>query len=634
MIHDYRRPLDVAVAAALEAGALLRADLHRPGGPRGEALHAEADTEAEWIIRKALMDAFPAWGYLGEETGAQPRPPGEPHLWIVDPNDGTGQYVKGHRGSAVSIALLCDGVPVLGVIYAFSAPDDRGDLFAWAEGCGPLRRNGAEVRRAAWPSALGPHDVVLLSTGLNRRVEANLRLASPARCRAMPSIAYRLALAAAGDGSIAVSVNAPGGWDYAGGHAILRSVGGEFVDQDGQPVVYSPDGDSDCVFCYGGAPLLVRELAARPWSQVRSAPRQSTEPYDLVSSVRGLLASDPDVLARAQGCLLGQLAGDGLGSLVEFEPEDRIAARYPAGLRAMADGGTWNTLAGQPTDDSELALMLARSIVEASEYNAEAAACAYHYWLRSGPFDIGGTTRQALSAILPADLTRGTAAKASSRAASLESQANGSLMRVSPLAIWGWLMAPRELGALARADSRLTHPNSVCCDASAVFAVAAAHAIRTGASADRVYEFTCRWAGEAGCEPAVRDALRDAATGPPRFGQQQGWVLIALRNAFYQLLHAPTLEEGVARTVAAGGDTDTNAAIAGALLGAVHGRAAVPADWQRMILSCRPLAGLTGVRRPRPRAFWPVDALDVAERLVCLGMSSSTAPGQDSEPGG
>jgi hypothetical protein len=80
--------------------------------------------------------------------------------------------------------------------------------------------------------------------------------------------------------------------------------------------------------------------------------------------------------------------------------------------------------------------------------------------------------------------------------------------------------------------------------------------------------------------------------------------------------------------VQSGGDTDTNAAIAGALLGAVHGRAGIPAGWRNLILTCRPLAGLPTVHRPRPRPFWPVDALELAERLVCLGTRASADPAQ------
>lgn len=620
MADDYRRPLDIAVTAAREAGALLRADLHRPDGPRGEAHHAEADTEAEWLIRNALTDAFPSWGYRGEETGSRPRGAGEPHLWLVDPNDGTSQYLKGLRGSAVSIALLREGIPVLGVVYAFSAPDDRGDMFAWAEGCGPLTRNGVGVRRPPWPETLGRHEVVLLSAALDRRVEANLQLAAPARCSAMPSIAYRLALAAAGDGVVAVSVNAPCGWDYAAGHAILRGAGGAFVDQDGLPVVYSPDGDSHTTRCFGGAPAVVRQLAARSWGDVFGRSRQAGLPYELASPIRGLLSSDAGLLARAQGCLLGQLAGDALGSLVEFLSAADIERRYPHGFRAMADGGTWNTLAGQPTDDSELALVLARSIAEARAYSPEAAARAYYYWFHSAPFDCGATTSRALGAIQAGDLARGTAATTAAGAASPESQANGSLMRISPLAIWGHAAAPEKLAELARADSALTHPHTVCCDAAAAFTLAAAYAIRTGEPADRVHAFALDWAERAGCDARVKQSLRDADASPPAdFSLQQGWVLIAFQNAFYQLLHARTLEDGIVSTVTSGGDTDTNAAIAGALMGAVHGREAIPAGWRRMILTCRPVEGLTGVHRPRPRAFWPVDALELAERLLCLG---------------
>jgi ADP-ribosylglycohydrolase len=106
-------------------------------------------------------------------------------------------------------------------------------------------------------------------------------------------------------------------------------------------------------------------------------------------------------------------------------------------------------------------------------------------------------------------------------------------------------------------------------------------------------------------------------------GETQGYVMIAFQNAFYELLHAPSLEEGVVATVRRGGDTDTNAAIAGALLGAVHGRDAIPAQWRRMILSCRPMPRCA--RRPRPREYWPVDAFELAERLLLAGAAVQVA---------
>ena len=66
--------MDVATRAALEAGELLRRELHRPDGPRGAQAHAPADSEAEALIRQAMEDAFPKHGIVGEELGARDRP--------------------------------------------------------------------------------------------------------------------------------------------------------------------------------------------------------------------------------------------------------------------------------------------------------------------------------------------------------------------------------------------------------------------------------------------------------------------------------------------------------------------------------------------------------------------------------
>jgi ADP-ribosyl-[dinitrogen reductase] hydrolase len=65
---NYQAALDTAIAAAKEAGEILRTEFHRPEGPRGTAHHAEADEVAEEVIRRRLLAAEP-WSYLGEETG-------------------------------------------------------------------------------------------------------------------------------------------------------------------------------------------------------------------------------------------------------------------------------------------------------------------------------------------------------------------------------------------------------------------------------------------------------------------------------------------------------------------------------------------------------------------------------------
>ncbi len=303
---------------------------------------------------------------------------------------------------------------------------------------------------------------------------------------------------------------------------------------------------------------------------------------------------------RAQGCLLGQLAGDALGSLVEFQPHEEIRQRYPEGVRELAAGGTWDTLAGQPTDDSEMALLLARMLVKTGFYDPQAALKEYRYWLDSHPFDCGTTISGALRGIL-----------------NPQSQANGAMMRISPLGIFG---AKHELSHVAEwavQDAALTHPHPLCQQANALFAMGIAHGIASGCTPKDLYEKMQEWAQQMPLEPALQKVLEEAALAPPKdYLRHQGWVLIAFQNALWQMLHAPSLEEAVVDTVMRGGDTDTNAAICGAIMGALYGLDAIPSRWSHQILNCRPQAGDPGVYRPRPECFWPVDALELAEKLL------------------
>ncbi len=303
---------------------------------------------------------------------------------------------------------------------------------------------------------------------------------------------------------------------------------------------------------------------------------------------------------RAQGCLLGQLAGDALGSLVEFQSPDEIRRSYPDGVRDLADGGTWNTIAGQPTDDSEMALLLARMLTERGTYDPDAALRAYQFWLDSDPFDCGMTIATSLHGRPNPD-----------------SQANGAMMRISPLGIFGANHPLEAVGDWARRDAALTHPNPVCLQANSLFTLAIAHAIAFGCEAENLYQNIKQWAADLAVDPALMDAIQGAAEAPPAdYVHQQGWVMIAFQNALYQLLHAPNLEAGVVDTVMRGGDTDTNAAICGVLLGAVCGREAIPAQWLDSLQNCRPEAGHPRVRHPRPECFWPVDVLELAQGLV------------------
>lgn len=584
------------IAAAEAAGAMIAAEFARPGGPRGGGHHADVDDEIEAFLRARLLDRLPA-RWRGEETGVL-RGPGGPWCWLIDPHDGTAAFLAGERGTAVSIALLRDGVPVLGVVHAPLSPDRGSDTVAWAEGLDQVVRNGVPTVAASTPP------VVLVSHAAEQWPLGNARAVAPARFVGMPSIAYRLARAACGDAIAAVSLNGPAGWDYAGGHALLLGAGCVLLDEAGSPVTYTVDGASRTRHCFGGAETVARDLAGRDWN-VRVGERVSTRTVlGFPRPANGLL------LDRAIGCLLGQVAGNSLGSLVEFRSAGDITRQYPKGVRDLADGGTWNTSAGQPTDDSELALALARTLATLPAWSSEAVATAYGRWFASRPFDIGGTTKAALSAAHRAGSDKAGAARA---AANRSSEANGALMRCAPIGLWA--RDAEEAAEAAEADAALSHPHPVCRAASAAFAAAIATAI-AGGDTDAMF----RAAEAAVTQPEGRPvldrlALARAGERPADFVHQMGWVLIAFQNAFRHLADGTALEDALIQTVGEGGDTDTNGAICGALLGAAQGRTAVPVRWAMAILACRPMAELRD-GQPRPAEYWPTDVPLLAEALV------------------
>jgi ADP-ribosylglycohydrolase/fructose-1,6-bisphosphatase/inositol monophosphatase family enzyme len=597
----YAAELALATSLAQQAGRLIREEFHRAGGPRHSGpSHADVDTEAERLILAGLRGTWPDDVVAAEETASSANRRAE-RLWLVDPHDGTRAFIEGHRGSAVSIALVVNGELVLGVVYAPTAPDDAGDLITWAVG-EPLRRNGEAVQRSPLPGTLDGLSIVALNADARgEKLGAALAFTAPARLLSRASIAYRLALVAVGEADAAISTSGPTDWDVAAGHALLLPVGGVLLDARAKPVRYGA-ASTGATDVFGGHPDVAAELAerARRSKRLELPAAKVAKSYPHVSPRHGLHVRDEAVLARAHGALLGQVAGDALGQLVEFQSRSAVAKKYPYGVRDLVDGGSWNTLAGQPTDDSELALMLARSIVVEGRFTPDAAQRAYEAWLESRPFDVGTTTRRGIQGQDTGD-----------------SESNGSAMRISPLAVHLWRSVPDGVASYAVQDAQLTHSSETCIEATAVLAVAIAMAVREGLQPRALFEKVAAWVrGNELFHTMVRALFEGDDVKPVTdFQHNQGWVLIALRNAFHQLLHAPSFEEGVVRTVDQGGDADTNGAIAGALLGAVYGREAVPLRWRRAVLTCRAVSGA----HPRPAPFWADDLLELAERLVALG---------------
>ncbi|KAI9029230.1 hypothetical protein DFJ74DRAFT_478692 [Hyaloraphidium curvatum] len=339
---DYRPALEVCVAAARAAGALLRAEFHRAGGPRGtlssagsHGAKAAADDASEDLIRRALADSAPcgAWTFVGEESGSHGAP--AEHVVVCDPNDGTSHFLKAERGSAVSIGVLRGGQPVLGVVYAFGYPDDAGDLVAWAEGC-PLTRNGKEIEAPklgdiasfdAAPSSSLPRMIALVPRSVDhRRQPVAPFLGLP--YVSLPSVAYRLARLACGDGALCISLHGLSSWDVIAGHALVRAAGGTLMNDRGVEVTYAPDGrfadpsmGASRSFFAGPRAAVARLLQDRSpqfaelLDFIRSRKEVPRDPaLRLIPAVpKSLRCPDPAKLSRVQGALLGLVAGGGAG---------------------------------------------------------------------------------------------------------------------------------------------------------------------------------------------------------------------------------------------------------------------------------------------------------------------------------
>lgn len=251
----------------LSAGKLLSAEWERPKGPRGQGDKAEVDAEIECVLRSDLL-AILDCDFWGEETGTHLT--GHEYCWVVDPNDGTADFLLGRKGSAISVGLLHNARPVLGVVYA-PVTEDRGpDCISWGEGLSNIIRNGQEVMPHLEHANLAPGNNVLVSTAAAGKPELNAELCAPADFIPMPSIAYRLARVAAGDAVACTSLVPVSAHDVVGGHALLIGAHGVLLKQDGQAITYDSEARMTKVSerCFGGAAKACQELVHRDWQRL------------------------------------------------------------------------------------------------------------------------------------------------------------------------------------------------------------------------------------------------------------------------------------------------------------------------------------------------------------------------------
>jgi len=295
-----------------------------------------------------------------------------------------------------------------------------------------------------------------------------------------------------------------------------------------------------------------------------------------------------------RGAVLGALAGDAAGATLEFSSWALDRQRVK-GAMEMVGGGKLRTAPGQITDDGEMALCLMHALAGESTFSIEKAAVEYLRWYRSRPFDIGGTTSTGLfgGEGQPAGRVHEGMWRAAEEHNSM-SKANGGLMRIAPLGVWGWRLSAEALVEAVCFDSRLTHSHPSCQHAAAVYCLAIRHLMNNPGDSKGAFRTAEEWADKLENFEA-RHWLSQAAEGEDvGYSPHIGFVRYGFTHAFRHLKMQTPYPEAIFETLFGGGDTDTNACIVGGLVGALHGEEGIPVRMRDALYRC-------DTRQGRPR---------------------------------
>jgi ADP-ribosyl-[dinitrogen reductase] hydrolase len=297
---------------------------------------------------------------------------------------------------------------------------------------------------------------------------------------------------------------------------------------------------------------------------------------------------------RVVGGCLGLALGDALGAPFEFLRSRNVPDPVPAFERPWLDRPP-----GSTTDDTAMARNLMRSLAERGAFDPDDLVERHLAWFRGDPPDVGTITGRVLRRVDRGEDASAVARDVWEQRGPEVSAGNGSVMYCAPLG-FAYATRPDDLLELAPALSALTHFDGRCRTAVLAITLAAAALVR----------------GE-GAEVATRSALEAAlsreggeeleylveAAGSPRpiDGPDQGFCLFTAGIALQALVRGGGFEAELRRVVSLGGDTDTNAAVAGALLGARDGERALPQAWTSRLAEAdairteaRALAALAG----------------------------------------
>ncbi|HJP64685.1 MAG TPA: ADP-ribosylglycohydrolase family protein [Actinomycetota bacterium] len=276
--------------------------------------------------------------------------------------------------------------------------------------------------------------------------------------------------------------------------------------------------------------------------------------------------------ASVRGCILGLALGDALGAPFEFRRAHEIPDPIPAFELPWMDRPP-----GSTTDDTAMARNLARSLAEGGRFDPDDVVRRHLEWFRSDPPDVGSLTRKVLRQV-----GLGTRAPEAARRVWEErgpevSAGNGSVMYCAPLGV-AYANRPDRLAEIAPRLSALTHYDERCRTAVLAVTVAVAALIR-GEGPERAVRTALEAVVDRDGGEELEFLVEAVGATRPVDGPDQGFCLFTAAIGLQTLAREEALEPALRRVVSLGGDTDTNAAVAGALVGAAVGDSALPAGW-------------------------------------------------------
>ena len=233
MTQNYDKELSIIQSALRDAGRRVLQLVNDGFETHVKADHSPvttADLEVDRFLKEILLNEFPEDGWLSEETPDDKKRLNHTRIWVLDPIDGTKYFAMGIPQYAISLALVENDIPTIAVIF-----NPATDEFFLA-----VRGQGATLNNRPIQVRSTPCEKLTIFVNPNAlRRKSFRRIEGMADCQPMGSIAYTLALVAAGQADAAIHLGNQNEWDVAAGVLLVQEAGGLAVDKANKAIRFN-----------------------------------------------------------------------------------------------------------------------------------------------------------------------------------------------------------------------------------------------------------------------------------------------------------------------------------------------------------------------------------------------------------